>query len=125
MKVSAFTPPDPDETPRHRGIEEIWALGVSAPRWSVAVGIAALYIAAHLPFLPPSLEDIDSINFALGLRDFDPAQHQPHPPGYPVFIALGRGVLALVSGTWSAASPVAAEALALSLISAISAGIAL
>ena len=47
------------------------------------------YVAAHLPFLAPSLEDIDSINFALGLRDFDVAQHQPHPPGYPVYIALG------------------------------------
>ena len=43
--------------------------------------IAALYFAAHLPFLAPSLEDIDSINFALGLRHFDPALHQPHPPG--------------------------------------------
>ena len=32
---------------------------------------------------PPSLEDLDSINFALGVRDFDVAQHQPHPPGYP------------------------------------------
>ena len=24
------------------------------------------------------------------MRDFDVAQHQPHPPGYPVFIALGK-----------------------------------
>jgi hypothetical protein len=93
--------------------------------WLVALGLAAAYVAVHLFFLPPSLEDIDSINFALGLRDFDPAQHQPHPPGYPVYVALGRGVLAIVSGIWSEASPVAAEALALSLISAISAGIAL
>jgi hypothetical protein len=55
--------------------------------------IAALslfFLAAHLPFLPPTLEDIDSINFALGVADFDVARHQPHPPGYPVFIALGK-----------------------------------
>ena len=26
----------------------------------------------------------------LGVRDFDVAHHQPHPPGYPVFIALGK-----------------------------------
>jgi hypothetical protein len=55
--------------------------------------IAALslfFLAAHLPFLPPTLEDIDSINFALGVADFDVAKHQPHPPGYPVFIALGK-----------------------------------
>lgn len=51
---------------------------------------AVLFFAIHLPFLAPTLEDIDSINFALGVRQFDPAEHQPHPPGYPVFIALGR-----------------------------------
>src|SRR5207237_8433029 len=41
-------------------------------------------------FLPASLEDLDAINFALGLRQFDVAHHQPHPPGYPVYIAVGR-----------------------------------
>jgi hypothetical protein len=52
--------------------------------------LAVVFLAAHLLFLPPSLEDIDSINFALGVSDFDVAKHQPHPPGYPVFIALGK-----------------------------------
>jgi hypothetical protein len=52
--------------------------------------LAALFLATHLAFLPPTLEDIDSINFAMGVRDFDVAHHQPHPPGYPVFIALGK-----------------------------------
>jgi hypothetical protein len=49
--------------------------------------LGALFLALHLPFLPPSLEDLDSINFALGIRHFDVSQHQPHPPGYPLFIA--------------------------------------
>jgi hypothetical protein len=59
----------------------------------VAKGLAALavlFLLAHLFHLPPALEDIDSVNFALGVRDFDVARHQPHPPGYPVFIALGK-----------------------------------
>lgn len=56
-----------------------------------ALGIlAALTLAAHLISLPPTLEDLDSVNFALGVRDFDVSRHQPHPPGYPVFIALGK-----------------------------------
>ena len=52
--------------------------------------VAVLYLVAHLLYLPPTLEDIDSINFALGVRDFDVARHQPHPPGYPVFFALAK-----------------------------------
>src|SRR5262249_49092505 len=43
-----------------------------------------------LPYLPASLEDLDSINFALGMRRYDIAHHQPHPPGYPVFIAAAK-----------------------------------
>ena len=30
------------------------------------------------------------MNFALGVRDFDVAAHRPHPPGYPVYISLGK-----------------------------------
>ena len=36
------------------------------------------------------LYDVDSINFALGLRRFDPSVHQPHPPGYFLYVWLGR-----------------------------------
>jgi Protein of unknown function (DUF2723) len=52
--------------------------------------LAVVSLAAHLAVLPPTLEDLDSVNFALGVRQFDVAHHQPHPPGYPIFIALGR-----------------------------------
>lgn len=57
--------------------------------WIVA-GIAVVFLALHLPFMASALADIDSVNLALGIRDFDPAQHRPHPPGYPVFIALSK-----------------------------------
>ena len=80
--------------------------------------IAVLYLAAHLPFLAPSLEDIDSINFALGLRHFDPALHQPHPPGYPVYMLLGHLSLPIVERLTSATG-VAAEARALAIWSAV------
>ena len=57
----------------------------------LAIGALLLfYLVAHLIFLPRTLEDLDSINFALGVREFDVARHQPHPPGYPLFIALGK-----------------------------------
>ena len=82
---------------------------------STAGVIAAAFLLLHLPFLPSSLEDLDSINFALGIRDFDVTQHQPHPPGYPVLILAAKAVhrvgvteahalslLSIVSGALSA-----------------------
>ncbi len=62
----------------------------TSPKLIWAFALSAVLLIAHLLFLPPSLEDLDSMNFALGVRDFDPSKHQPHPPGYPVFIALGK-----------------------------------
>jgi hypothetical protein len=38
------------------------------------------------------LYDIDSVNFALALKRFDPSVHQPHPPGYFLYVYLGRMV---------------------------------
>ena len=111
----------------HRNSDSAFSIQHSALRslspWSVPA-IAAAYLLAHLPVLAPSLEDIDSINFALGLRDFNPALHQPHPPGYPIYIALGRLSLAAVSRV-TALAPVQAEALALALWSALAGAVAI
>lgn len=66
---------------------------MTAPRALAA--LALVFAALHLPFLAPSLTDIDGVNFALGVRDFDIAAHRPHPPGYPVYIALGKAAVAV------------------------------
>src|SRR3989442_7691145 len=73
-------------------VEDAQALhsGFGIRYWSVASALAVLFLAFHLPFLPASLDDLDSINFPLGLRHFDVARHQPHPPGYPLYIALDK-----------------------------------
>lgn len=55
---------------------------------------AAIFIAAHLPFLPPSLADLDSINFAFAVRDFDVTKHQPHPPGSPLYVGVTKAATA-------------------------------
>jgi hypothetical protein len=62
---------------------------------SVVPALAIVFLALHLPYLPASLEDLDSINFALGIRHFDVAHHQPHPPGYPLFIAIAKAIHAV------------------------------
>ena len=78
--------------------------------------LALIFALAHLPFLATSLEDIDSVNFALGVRDFDVARHRPHPPGYPVYIALGKAAAAM-TGFGSDAPPAVIEAKALAMLS--------
>jgi hypothetical protein len=89
------------------------------------LAIAGLYLALHLAFLAPSLEDIDSINFALGLRHFDVANHQPHPPGYPVYIALGRTTDAMLRVAVPAMDAARRESLALAIWSALAGAVAL
>ena len=94
-------------------------------RRAIPYAIALAYLLGHLPFLAPSLEDIDSINFALGLHHFDPALHQPHPPGYPLYIALGRLSLAAIHVVTPSLEPARTDALALAIWSAIGGALAL
>jgi hypothetical protein len=90
-----------------------------APRALAA--LALVFALAHVPFLAASLEDIDSVNFALGVRDFDVATHRPHPPGYPVYIALGKTATAITNAVSDAPeSMIEAKSLAvLSLLAGV------
>lgn len=92
---------------------------MTSRRSGILAAIALVYGASHLLVLAPSLEDIDSMNFALGLRHFDPSLHQPHPPGYPLFIALGRLSLAALAAAAPSLARVHAEALALAFWSVV------
>lgn len=81
--------------------------------------LAVAFAALHAPFLPASLEDVDSINFAMGIRDFDVARHQPHPPGYPVFMlaaTLLRAVVPSETDVLALLAIVAGAAAALALV---------
>jgi Protein of unknown function (DUF2723) len=50
----------------------------------------ALVVLSRFVFRSRFLYDIDSVNFALAVGKFDPAVHQPHPPGYFLYVMLGR-----------------------------------
>jgi hypothetical protein len=54
-----------------------------------AILIAATALTRFV-FRSHYLYDIDSVNFALALKRFDPSVHQPHPPGYFLYVCLGR-----------------------------------
>ena len=57
-----------------------------------ALILLAALILTRWPLAPKYLYSFDSVNFALALDDFNPALHQPQPPGYPLFVALTKVV---------------------------------
>ncbi|MFA5770883.1 MAG: glycosyltransferase family 39 protein [Patescibacteria group bacterium] len=57
--------------------------------WLIII-IILLAFLLRLYFLSPWLEDWDSVQFALALKDFSLIKQQPHSPGYPLYIFLGR-----------------------------------
>ena len=52
--------------------------------------LATAVAVSRFAFRSHFLYDLDSVNFALAIGRFDPQVHQPHPPGYFLYICLGR-----------------------------------
>lgn len=50
----------------------------------IFVSVFALYFFTR----SPGLDEWDSVQFAMGVHDFDLWRHRPHPPGYPLYIFL-------------------------------------
>ena len=48
--------------------------------------LVSICLACRILFVGEYLEGWDSIDFALGLRDYDITYYQPHFPGYPVYM---------------------------------------
>jgi len=48
--------------------------------------LMVICLASRILFIGTHLEGWDSIDFALGLRDYDITYYQPHFPGYPVYM---------------------------------------
>lgn len=59
-------------------------------RWTDrALFVCAVFVTRYL-CRSHFLYDIDSVNYALALDHFNPQAHQPHPPGYYLYVCLGR-----------------------------------
>jgi hypothetical protein len=56
----------------------------------IALVLAAVTLVSRWPYRARMLYNWDAVQFALALREFDVAKHQPHPPGYLLYVLLGR-----------------------------------
>jgi hypothetical protein len=63
-----------------------------APNRDVALasGLAVVTLLSRWPYRARMLYNWDAVQFALALHEFDIAKHQPHPPGYLLYVGLGR-----------------------------------
>jgi len=60
--------------------------------WLFVTAFIALLLLTRLPFMAEYLYEWDSIQFALGLEEYNVPLHHPHPPGYPFYILAARAV---------------------------------
>jgi hypothetical protein len=58
--------------------------------WWVLIGLFVLTLSTRWPLRVTSLEEFDSVNYALALQEFSVLKRQPHPPGYLFFIGTAR-----------------------------------
>lgn len=56
----------------------------------IAVGLLILCILTRIIAIPASLWEWDDMLFAHALHKYDLVAHSPHPPGFPVFVAMTR-----------------------------------
>lgn len=74
-----------------------------------------LLLASRFALLPSGPWEWDETLFARGLLRFDLHAHFPHPPGFPLWILLGKAVLPLVSDSLQALQLLSALASCLTL----------
>lgn len=104
------------------------ARGAAVAAWRVVAGaarrrralVAALLAYVALAFLlrPAMPFEWDEVLFQRALDDYNVARHSPHPPGYPVYVAVARAARAVVGDPLLALqlAGLAAAAAALALV---------
>ena len=65
-------------------------------RYVQPLTLTLVCLVSRLTFHGTALEGVDSIHFALGLRDYNLVHYQPHFPGYPVYLAMSWMILQVV-----------------------------
>lgn len=82
--------------------------------WQLSLATAAAFVL-HFAVAGRTPAEWDVANYLLALERFDLHQHRPHPPGYPLYVLLGRALAAVVGDSHRALLLLAALGAALAL----------
>ncbi len=67
----------------------------SWPPLGLALGVGLLALLVRLPFLTSIPPTWDSVQYVLGVLHYDLELHQPHPPGYILYVCAAKALHAL------------------------------
>ena len=70
--------------------------------WWREIAGAIVVLISRILTAPRTPWENDEFLFAEAVRKFDPSRYHPHPPGYPLYILLGKLVNAIVGDPWRA-----------------------
>lgn len=59
-------------------------------KYSIPLILFFITILSRLPFTSKLLYHLDSVQFALATGEYNVSIHQPHPPGYIIYVMLGK-----------------------------------
>jgi hypothetical protein len=69
--------------------------------WREALG-AVIVLVSRILTAPRTPWENDEFLFAEAVRNFDPSRYHPHPPGFPLFVLLGKVFGAVIDDPWRA-----------------------
>jgi len=69
--------------------------------WAVLAG-GALVAAVRFASRPATPWEADECLFIQAVERFEPLRHHPHPPGYPLFVALGKALVPVFGDPFAA-----------------------
>src|SRR5438132_2440639 len=76
-------------------------VGILGRWWREIVG-ALIVLVSRILTAPRTPWENDEFLFAEAVRKFDPSRYHPHPPGYPLYILIGKIFHALTDDPWRA-----------------------
>ncbi len=70
--------------------------------WWREIGGSIVVLITRIIIAPKTPWENDEFLFAEAVRKFDPSNYHPHPPGYPLYVLLGKAFAPLAGDPWRA-----------------------